>query len=417
MKEDIEKIKEKAAWCLDCKLKPCSEKGCPINTNIPEFISMVKEEKFDKAYNILQDNNIFSHICGTICPQEEQCEGKCVRAIKQEPTKIGEIEKFVNEWALENNYEYEYKIDMPENNKKVAIIGSGPAGIECAYRLRKNGYRVTVYEKDKEFGGILRYGIPDFRLSKDIIKNIIYKLEKMGIKFISEVEFGKDIELDNLKMEYDAVFLGLGAEKPSVYDIGNFKNIYNSDVFLKKYNNNEYIKDLGNVVVIGGGNVAMDSARTAKRMGSTGVSILYRRDEEHMPARKIELEEAKKEGINIVYLTRVIRGSGENGDLKELECIKTEIIDHKAIDVVNSEFKYKADSVVFAIGLKPNKQLIEKESIELNEYGLIKVDEFGRTNIDKVYAGGDVMESKSTVCRAIASARNAADTIIKDLDN
>lgn len=417
MKEDIEKIKEKADWCLACKLKPCSEKGCPINTNIPEFISKVKEEKFDEAYNILQDNNIFSHICGTICPQEEQCEGKCVRAVKQEPTKIGEIEKFVNEWALESNYEYEYKIDVPENNKKIAIIGSGPAGIECAYRLRKNGYSVTVYEKDKEFGGILRYGIPDFRLSKKIIQNIIYKLEKMGIKFISEVEFGKDIKIDNLKVEYDAVFLGLGAEKPSIYDLGNFKNIYNSDVFLKKYNNNEYIKDLGNVVVIGGGNVAMDSARTAKRMGATSVSILYRRDEKHMPARKIELEEAKKEGIKIVYLTRVIRGSGEEGVLKELECIKTEIIDHKAIDVVNSEFMYKADSVVFAIGLKPNKQLIEKEKIELNEYGLIKVDEYGRTNIDKVYAGGDVMESKSTVCRAIASARNAANTIIKDLDN
>lgn len=200
-----------------------------------------------------------------------------------------------------------------------------------------------------------------------------------------------------------------------MYDIGNFKNIYDSDTFLRRYNNKEYIEGLGDVVVIGGGNVAMDSARTAKRMGATSVSILYRRDKEHMPARNDELEEAEREGIKVVYLTRVIRGSGNNNILKELECIKTEIIDHKAIDIVNSEFRYKADSVVFAIGLKPNKELVESQNIEINEYGLIKVDEFGRTNIDKVYAGGDVMESKSTVCRAIASARNATNTIIEDL--
>ena len=416
MKDDIEKIKEMADWCLGCKLKPCSEKGCPIKTNIPEFISKVKEEKFDEAYDILQENNIFSHICGTICPQEEQCEGKCVRGIKQEPTKIGRLEKFVNEWALENNYEYVYKTNTQKNNKKVSVIGSGPAGIECAYELKKNGYDVTIYEKDKEFGGILRYGIPDFRLSKNIIQNIISNLKKMGVEFISETKFGRDITIDSLKKEYDAVFLGIGAECPSTYNIGDFKNIYDSDTFLRRYNDKEYIEGLGDVVVIGGGNVAMDSARTAKRMGANSVSILYRRDKEHMPARNDELEEAEKEGIKPVYLTRVIKGSGDNSTLKELECIKTEIIDHKAIDIVNSEFKYKADSVVFAIGLKPNKELIESQNIEVNQYGLINVDEFGRTNIDKVYAGGDAMESKSTVCRAIASARNASHAIIGDLN-
>ena len=405
-----------ADWCLGCKLKPCSEKGCPIKTNIPEFISKVKEEKFDEAYDILQENNIFSHICGTICPQEEQCEGKCVRGIKQEPTKIGRLEKFVNEWALENNYEYVYKTNTQKNNKTVAVIGSGPAGIECAYELKKNGYDVTIYEKDKEFGGILRYGIPDFRLSKNIIQNIISNLKKMGVEFISETKFGRDITIDSLKKEYDAVFLGIGAECPSTYNIGDFKNIYDSDTFLRRYNDKEYIEGLGDVVVIGGGNVAMDSARTAKRMGANSVSILYRRDKEHMPARNDELEEAEKEGIKPVYLTRVIKGSGDNSTLKELECIKTEIIDHKAIDIVNSEFKYKADSVVFAIGLKPNKELIESQNIEVNQYGLINVDEFGRTNIDKVYAGGDAMESKSTVCRAIASARNASHAIIGDLN-
>lgn len=414
--ENLEKIKEKANWCLQCKMRPCAEKGCPVHTNIPEFIGKIKEEKFKEAYDILQENNIFSHICGTICPQEDQCEGKCVRAIKQVPTSIGYLEKFVNEWAEENNYDFEYKVGE-EKDKKVAVIGSGPAGLECAYDLRKNGYKVTIFEKDEEFGGILRYGIPDFRLSKDIIDNIINKLKKMGVNFKNNTSLGKDINIEDLKKEYDAIFLGIGAEKPSTYDLGDFENIYDSDVFLRAYNNKEYLENLGDVVVIGGGNVAMDSSRAAIRMGAKSVSILYRRDEEHMPARKIELEDAIKDGVKPVFLTRVIKGLGKDRKLEKLECIKTEIIDHKAIDVVNSEFEYNADTVVFAIGLKPNKELLQKLNIELNEYGLVKVDEGGRTSIDKAYAGGDTMESKSTVCRAISSARNASKAIIADLEN
>ena len=414
--ENLEKIKEKANWCLQCKMRPCAEKGCPVHTNIPEFIGKIKEEKFKEAYDILQENNIFSHICGTICPQEDQCEGKCVRAIKQVPTSIGYLEKFVNEWAEENNYDFEYKVGE-EKDKKVAVIGSGPAGLECAYDLRKNGYKVTIFEKDEEFGGILRYGIPDFRLSKDIIDNIINKLKKMGVNFKNNTSLGKDINIEDLKKEYDAIFLGIGAEKPSTYDLGDFENIYDSDVFLRAYNNKEYLENLGDVVVIGGGNVAMDSSRAAIRMGAKSVSILYRRDEEHMPARKIELEDTIKDGVKPVFLTRVIKGLGKDRKLEKLECIKTEIIDHKAIDVVNSEFEYNADTVVFAIGLKPNKELLQKLNIELNEYGLVKVDEGGRTSIDKVYAGGDAMESKSTVCRAISSARNASKAIIADLEN
>ena len=413
--ENIEEIKQKANWCLQCKTKPCMEKGCPIHTNIPEFISKIKEEKFKEAYDILQENNIFSHICGTICPQEEQCEGSCIRGIKQVPTSIGKLEKFVNEWAKENEYEFVYQVGE-EKDKKVAIIGSGPAGLECAYELRKQGYQVTIFEKDEDFGGILRYGIPDFRLSKDIIQNIIDKLKKMGIVFRNNTCFGKDIKIDDLKNEFDAIFLGIGAEKPSTYDLGDFENIYDSDTFLRAYNNRKYLEKLGDVVVIGGGNVAMDSSRAAIRMGAKSVSILYRRDEEHMPARKIELEDTIKDGVKPVFLTRVIKGTGKDRKLEKLECIKTEIIDHKAIDIVNSEFEYKADTVVFAIGLKPNKELLQKLNIELNEYGLVKVDENGRTSIDKVYAGGDAMESKSTVCRAISSARNASKAIIEDLE-
>lgn len=414
--ENIEEIKQKANWCLQCKTKPCMEKGCPIHTNIPEFISKIKEEKFKEAYDILQENNIFSHVCGTICPQEEQCEGSCIRGIKQIPTSIGELEKFVNEWAEKNSYEFEYKVGE-EKNKNIAIIGSGPAGLECAYELRKNGYKVTIFEKDEDYGGILRYGIPDFRLSKDIIQNIIDKLKKMEIVFRNNTCFGKDIKIDDLKNEFDAIFLGIGAEKPSTYDLGDFENIYDSDTFLRAYNNRKYLEKLGDVVVIGGGNVAMDSARAAIRMNAKSVSILYRRDKDHMPARSIELEEAIEDGVKPVFLTRVIKGIGTGKKLEKLECIKTEIIDHKAIDIVNSEFEYKADSVVFAIGLKPNKELLQKQNIELNEYGLIKVDENCRTSIEKVYAGGDSVESKSTVCRAISSARTAAKAIIFDLES
>ena len=414
--ENIEEIKQKANWCLQCKTKPCMEKGCPIHTNIPEFISKIKEEKFKEAYDILQENNIFSHICGTICPQEEQCEGSCVRGIKQVPTSIGELEKFVNEWAKENEYEFVYQVGE-EKDKKVAIIGSGPAGLECAYELRKQGYQVTIFEKDEDFGGILRYGIPDFRLSKDIIKKIIDKLKKMGIIFKNNTCLGKDITIEDLKNEFDAIFLGIGAEKSSTYDLGDFESIYDSDTFLRAYNNKKYLDNLGDVVVIGGGNVAMDSARAAIRMNAKSVSILYRRDKDHMPARSIELEEAIEDGVKPVFLTRVIKGIGTGKKLEKLECIKTEIIDHKAIDIVNSEFEYKADSVVFAIGLKPNKELLQKQNIELNEYGLIKVNENCRTSIEKVYAGGDSVESKSTVCRAISSARTAAKAIIFDLES
>lgn len=414
--ENLEEIKQKANWCLQCKTRPCQEKGCPVHTNIPEFISKIKEEKFKEAYDILQENNIFSHICGTICPQEDQCEGSCIRGIKQIPTSIGELEKFVNEWAEKNSYEFEYKVGE-EKNKNIAIIGSGPAGLECAYELRKNGYKVTIFEKDEDYGGILRYGIPDFRLSKDIIQNIIDKLKKMGIVFRNNTCFGKDIKIDDLKNEFDAIFLGIGAEKSSTYDLGDFESIYDSDTFLRAYNNKKHLDNLGDVVVIGGGNVAMDSARAAIRMNAKSVSILYRRDKDHMPARSIELEEAIEDGVKPVFLTRVIKGIGTGKKLEKLECIKTEIIDHKAIDIVNSEFEYKADSVVFAIGLKPNKELLQKQNIELNEYGLIKVDENCRTSIEKVYAGGDSVESKSTVCRAISSARTAAKAIIFDLES
>lgn len=413
--ENIADIKEKAKYCLNCKLKPCS-KGCPMNTNIPEFIEKIKEENFEEAYYILKENNIFSHICSIICPQEDQCEGSCVRGIKSTPTSIGKLEQFVNEWAIENKLQNK-KIEIKqERNEKIAVIGSGPAGIECAYELRKNGYQVIIFEKENDFGGILTYGIPDFRLSKKHVNEIIEMLQKLGVKFELGKELGKNLHIEDLKKEYDAIFLGIGAEVPSKYDLGDFEQIYDSDYFLKMYNNNKKIENLGNVVVIGGGNVAMDCSRAAVRMGAESVSILYRRDAENMPARKIELEEAIEDGVKPVFTTRVIKAEGKNRKIEKLQCIKTQVIDGKAIDLPDGEFEYKADTVIFAIGLKPNKDILEKEKLEYNERGLISINDKCETNIEKVYAGGDLSEAKSTVCRALGSSRKAAQAIMERLE-
>ena len=300
-----EEILEKANYCLKCKNKPCS-KACPMNTNIPEFIAEVSKKEYQKAYEILRENNIFSHICSIVCPQEEQCEGSCVRGIKGTPTQIGKIEKFVNEWAEKNSIKHNVQVEKT-NNKKVAVIGSGPAGMQAAYDLVKEGIEVTILEKEKTLGGILNYGIPDFRLKKEYVNNIIKELKQLGVIFETEKELGKNIYIKDLLKEYDSIFLGIGAEISSQYSLGEFDKIYDSDYFLKAYNSNNFIKDLGNVVVIGGGNVAMDSARAAIKMGATTSNILYRRDEEHMPARKIELQEAIEDGVNPEFKTRVIK--------------------------------------------------------------------------------------------------------------
>lgn len=413
--ENITEILEIAKRCLNCKHKPC-QNACPMKTRVPEFIAKVKEENFKEAYDILLENNAFSNICSTICPQEQQCEGSCVRGIKGEPMPIGRLERFVNDWAKENNYTYKMDTSKDTSAKKVAIIGSGPASISCAIELAKVGIKSVIFEKDKDLGGILRYGIPDFRLSKSTIDNIIETAKDMGIEMHTNVEFGKDITLEKLQDEYDAVFLGIGAQVPSTYKMSEeeYSSIYKSDYFLKRYNDGEYIENLGTTVVIGGGNVAMDCSRTAVKMGAKKVYVLYRRARENMPARDIEIEEAIEDGVEFNYLTKVIKAFGKDGKLEEIECIKTVVEDEKAVDVEGSNFKMNVDTVVFAIGLVPNAKLLEEQGIEL-EWGLAKIDENGMTNLDGVFAGGDVSESKSSVCRAVAAGKKAAIGIEKYL--
>lgn len=413
----MKSVSECANYCLNCKLKPCSLKGCPMQTKIPEFIMEVKNEHYENAYNLLQENNFFSHICSIVCPQEEQCEGSCIRGIKSEPTNIGMLEKFVNEWAIENKIEY--KIDKKESNgKRVAVIGSGPAGLECSIELLKSGFEVDIFEKDETPGGILIYGIPDFRLPKDIVKNIIDKIKALGGKFYTNRALGIDFDIKELSQKYDAVFVGIGATKSSKYKLTDEETseIYDSDVFLRAYRENKYPKDLGTVVVIGGGNVAMDSARVATRMGAKKVKILYRRDRQHMPAREVELDEAIQDGVEFKELTRVESCNIESGKIVSVNCVKTEIVEGKAIDKNPLEtFSEEANTIVFAIGLKPDKSLIIENGIELDDWGYIKIDENGKTNLENVFAGGDNTENKSTVCRALAAGKKAAIGIMRYL--
>lgn len=412
--ENIETIKDMANWCLNCPTKPCT-KGCPMNTQIPEFINFVKDEDYKSAYEVLQENNFLSYICSLVCPQEDQCEGKCIRGMKQTPTEIGKLEMFVNEWAKENNIEYK-RNKKNKNGKRVAVIGSGPAGLYAAHELLINGFEVTIFERDAKLGGILTYGIPDFRLNKKLVDEIIQKLILLGVEIKANCELGKDVFIDDLKNEYDFVFLGIGATEATIYSLTeeNLKTIHKSDEFLKKYNTQDFIKELGKVVVIGGGNVAIDSARAAIHMGAEKVSILYRRDEENMPARKEEIDEALEDGVEIMYKTRVINANVEDGKMKSLNCIKTQIIDKKAVDIENSDFIFDADTVVFAIGLKPNKKMLQTENINLNEWGMVETDTNGLVK-ENIYAGGDVIESKSTVCRAIASSKKAIKAIMKNV--
>lgn len=413
-----EEILKEAKECLNCK-NPLCRKGCPIATRIPDFISAIKNQNLEEAYEILQENNIMSDICSNVCPYEEYCTGHCVKGIKGEPVKVSKLEKYVNLWARENNVKYVHNVENT-NNIKVAIIGSGPAGIACGVELAKKGYKVTIFEKEHEIGGLLTYGIPGFRLPRNITENLTSRIKNIGIEIKTNIEFGKDISIKKLKDEFNAIFIGIGADIPSAYKLTNkeCKKIYKSNYILKEYNAKRIVENLGDVIVIGGGNVATDSARAAIRMGAKSSTIVYRRDNSKMPARQIELEEAMTDGVKIIYNTKVLNTDiDDNGNIEKIKCIKTDSSTEKVIDIENSEFYINADTVIFAIGLKPDRSLLESQGLELDKNGLIKIDENYMTNIEGVFAGGDVMQSKATVCMAIKAGKNAVEGIIKYLEN
>ena len=406
--DNFKDILEEANKCLNCK-NPLCVTGCPIETKIPDFIKEIKQENLQKAYDILQENNIMSNVCANVCPFESYCIGHCIKGVKGEPIKIAKLEKYVNNWARSNNIEYKYTIEKSKGIK-IAIIGSGPAGLECAVELAKKGFDVTIFEKAKEIGGLLSYGIPGFRLPRNITQELTKRIMDLGILIKTNTELGNDISIEELKTTYKAIFIAIGANIPSTYTLTNenTNHIYNSNYVLKEYNAKRIINDLGNVIVIGGGNVATDSARAVLRMGAKSSTIVYRRNKEKMPARNDELEAALKDGVKIIYNTKVLEANIKNNKIESIRCIKTETNDDQIKDIPSSEHSINANSIVFAIGLKPDKSLLEKEGIEINENGLIKINGNFMTNIQGVFAGGDVTQNKATVCMAINNGKKAA---------
>ena len=413
--------------CLNCKNSPCVT-GCPVNVQIPDFIKLIANNDFKGAYEKISETNSLPAVCGRVCPQERQCESKCVRAIKGESVGIGRLERFAADYFMEN-----YDREVPEitpNGKKVAVIGAGPSGLTCAGDLAKKGYKVTVFEAFHTPGGVLVYGIPEFRLPKSIVANEIEGLKAIGVEIMTDMVIGKVLSVDEIiDMGYEAVFIGSGAGLPMFMGIEGEGSVgvYSANEFLTRINLmkaylDDYdtpIKKVNSVAVVGGGNVAMDAARCAKRLGAEHVYIVYRRGEDEMPARREEVHHAKEEEIEFKLLsnpTRII--SDENGKVTALECIKMELGEPDAsgrrrpVEIEGSEFELKVDSVIMALGTSPNPLIrTTTKGIEANKRGCLVVDENMQTTKEGVYAGGDAVTGAATVILAMGAGKKAAESI------
>ncbi len=419
-------IKE-ANRCLNCKTRPCIS-GCPVNVKIPEFISLISEGKFKEAYLKISETNALPAVCGRVCPQESQCEGKCVRGIKGESVAIGRLERFAADYFRENCERT--APDIKENGKKVAIIGAGPSGLTCAGDLRKLGYDVTVFEAFHTAGGVLKYGIPEFRLPKSIVEYEVEGLREMGVKIKTDMVIGKILSVDEImEMGFEAVFIGSGAGLPMFMGIEGegAVGVYSANEFLTRINLmkaylDEYdtpIKRSHAVAVVGGGNVAMDAARSAKRLGAEHVYIIYRRGEEEMPARKEEIHHAKEEEIEFKLLCNPVRIlTDDQSRVTGIECVKMELGEPDAsgrrrpVAVPDSEFIIEVDSVIMSLGTSPNPLIrTTTEGIDANRWGCLVVDEGMKTTKDGVYAGGDAVTGAATVILAMGAGKKAAESI------
>ena len=423
-----EQALDEAQRCLHCKNKPCVA-GCPVGIHIPDFIAKVAEGDFEAAYQIITQQSSLPAVCGRVCPQETQCEQKCVRGIKGEPVGIGRLERFVADWHNKNVCEAPRK--PAPNGHKVAVIGSGPSGLTCAGDLAKKGYAVTVFEALHTAGGVLVYGIPEFRLPKDIVQKEIDGLKALGVDVQTNMVIGRVLSIDELlEQGYEAVFIGSGAGLPRFMNIPgeNLKGVYSANEFLTRVNlmkayqpdSDTPIEHAKRVAVVGGGNVAMDAARCAKRLGAEEVFIVYRRSEKELPARAEEVEHAKEEGIVFHLLNNPTQILGdENGNVKGMECIRMELGEPDAsgrrrpVEVPGSEFTLDVDCVIMAIGTSPNPLIKSTtQGLETQKWGGIIVnEETGLTSREGVYAGGDAVTGAATVILAMGAGKTAATAI------
>lgn len=418
---------DEANRCLGCKNKPCID-GCPVNVHIPEFIQKIQQGDFQTAYEIITSTNALPAVCGRVCPQESQCESKCVRGIKGEPVAIGRLERFVADWYMENGCDKTSEIK--KNGHKVCIIGAGPAGLSCAGDLARNGYEVTIFEAFHDAGGVLIYGIPEFRLPKTIVKKEIDKLKQLGVQIITNMVIGKILSIDELyEMGFEAVFIGSGAGLPSFMGIEGegLVGVYSANEFLTRVNlmkayKDDYdtpIKHSHSVAVVGGGNVAMDAARCAKRLGAEHVYIIYRRSEEEMPARIEEIHHAKEEGIDFMLLTNPVRILGDDmGMVQKIECVKMELGEPDAsgrrspIAIEGSNYTIDVDSVIISVGTSPNPLIRSTtDGLEANKWGCLIADDKMKTTKEGVYAGGDAVTGAATVILAMGAGKIAAQSI------
>lgn len=424
-----EQAVDEAARCLNCKNKPCI-KGCPVNIEIPEFITKISEQDFEGAYQVIARDSSLPAVCGRVCPQESQCEQFCVRGIKGEPVGIGRLERFAADYHNDNCTEAPAK--PASNGHKVAVVGAGPAGLTCAGDLARQGYDVTIYEALHLAGGVLVYGIPEFRLPKAIVQTEVDTLKQMGVKVETNMVIGRSIAVDELMAEegFDAVFIGSGAGLPSFMNIPgeNLKGVYSANEFLTRVNLMKAYKEgsatpimqAKKVAVVGGGNVAMDAARCAKRLGAEDVYIVYRRSEEELPARAEEVEHAKEEGIIFKLLTAPTEIYGnENRFVNGMNCVQMELGEpdtsgrRRPVVIEGSDFHLDVDCVVMAIGTSPNPLIRNTtEGLETNRHGCIVTNgDDGLTSREGVYAGGDVVTGAATVILAMGAGKSAAAAI------
>lgn len=410
-KEKLE-VKIAASKCETCVTKPC-QIGCPLNIDIPEFIENVKNNNYEEAFKVLCKSTVLPSVCGKICPVDKQCQGSCAKKVSYDPVEIGKIESYVGDLAVENGWK------LPRKSKKkerIAVIGSGPSGLTCAGFLAENGYQVTIYEKHEYLGGLLYHGIPKFRLDKELVSKVIKQILDLGIEVKTNVSLGKDISLKELEKEYDAVFLGLGANVSKMMGLSGeeLNGVYGANELLENLVQVDYTSK--RVVVIGGGGVSIDMARTAIKEGASEVGIIYRRSRSEMSAEMNDIRAAKKEGIKFLFQTNVIKVIGED-KVTGIECVKTTLDkEKKAINVEGSNFVIDTDVVIMAVGSRADSELLESLKLDVKENGYLMVNSNNQTSNPKIFAAGDLTGAKSTVAWACRNGRDTAYSIMKFLN-